>query len=96
MREEEFTKFLNQDNNIISKDKAVKSRLSKARSVEKKFNIDLDYIVKDDNRMFDLLVKIKDEFSDSNGAKQNAVRKYYTFVNKRTFPTLDNYQKSNK
>lgn len=46
--------------------------------------------------MFDLLVTIKDEFSDSNGAKQNAVRKYYTFVNNRIFPTLDNYQKSNK
>lgn len=96
MREEEFIKFLDQNNDIVSKDKAVRSRLSKARSVEKKFNIDLDYIVRDDNRMFDLLVKIKDEFGDSNRANQNAVRKYYTFVNNRIFSSLANYQKSNK
>lgn len=96
MREEEFTKFLNQDSDIVSKDKAVRSRISKARSVENKFNIDLDNIVKDDDKMFDLLVKIKNELGDSNGAKQNAVRKYYAFTNNKIFPSIANYKKSNK
>lgn len=96
MREEEFTKFLDQDSDIVSKDKAVRSRISKARGVEKKFNIDLDNIVKDDDKMFDLLVKIKNELGDSNGAKQNAVRKYYVFANNKVFPSMANYQKDNK
>ena len=96
MREEEFTKFLDRDDNISNKDKAVKSRLSKARRVEEKCSVDLDYIVKDNTRTYDLLVKIKNELSDYNGAKQNAVRKYFIFVNNREFPSLANYQKNLK
>ena len=92
MRKTEFTRFLEQDNAITSKEKAVGSRISKAKCVEEKFDVNLDYVVKDDNKMFDLLMKIKNELSDSNGAKQNAVRKYYTFVNNSVFPSLINYQ----
>lgn len=96
MRQTEYIKFLDQDSNIISKDKAVRSRVSKARGVEEKLNVNLDYIVIDDDRMFDLLINIKNELSDSNGAKQNAVRKYYIFVNNREFPTLANYLRNKK
>lgn len=96
MRQTEYIKFLDQDSNIISKDKAVRSRVSKARSVEEKLNVNLDFIVIDDDRMFDLLINIKNELSDSNGAKQNAVRKYYIFVNNREFPSLANYQRDKK
>jgi hypothetical protein len=96
MRQTEYIKFLDQDNNIISKDKAVRSRVSKARGVEEKLNVNLDDVVIDDDRMFDLLINIKNELSDSNGAKQNAVRKYYIFVNNREFPSLAKYQRNKK
>lgn len=95
MREEEFAKFLINDNQINSKDKAVRSRISKARLVEDRFNVNLDQIVKDDKEVYGLLKRIKDELNDSNGAIQNSVRKYYMFVNKTTFPTLSKYEKNN-
>ncbi|MCK6208339.1 hypothetical protein KZX50_23175 [Bacillus infantis] len=95
MREEEFAKFLINDNQINSKDKAVRSRISKARLVEDRFNVNLDQIVKDDKEVYGLLKRIKDELNDSNGAIQNSVRKYYMFVNKTAFPTLSKYEKNN-
>ncbi|MGB7604125.1 MAG: hypothetical protein WBL93_01480 [Lutisporaceae bacterium] len=88
MREEDFRRFLLEDPNIESKIKAVNSRLSKARSVEDHFNINLDSYVMDDAKMHNLLLRIKDELHDSNGAKQNAVRKYYQFATGREFPRL--------
>lgn len=95
MREEEFAKFLINDNQINSKDKAVRSRISKARLVEERFNVNLDQIVKDDKKVYDLLIRIKEELKDNNGAIQNSVRKYYIFVNKTAFPTLSKYEKTN-
>ncbi|ARC27610.1 MULTISPECIES: hypothetical protein [Bacillus cereus group] len=67
MREEEFAKFLINDNQINSKDKAVRSRISKGRLVEDRFNVNLDQIVKDDKKVYNLLNRIKEELSDSNG-----------------------------
>jgi hypothetical protein len=49
MIEEQFISFLKKDNNIASKDKAVKSRLSKARRVEEQFHVNLDVVVRDDH-----------------------------------------------
>ncbi|WP_223593640.1 hypothetical protein [Neobacillus bataviensis] len=47
MKEEQFIRFLSNESSIESKDKAVKSILSKARKVEKSFNVNLDLIVID-------------------------------------------------
>lgn len=93
MRENDFESFLNADCNIVSKTKAVRSRMSKVRMVERQFNMSLDTIVNDDNRMYDTLVRIKQEMKDTNGNISNALRKYYLFSNRKVFPTLSQYQK---
>ena len=66
---------------------------SKARLVERHFDICLDTIVSDDEKMFDTLVRIKQEMKDTNGNVSNALRKYYEFSNGKRFPTLAEYQK---
>ncbi|MDD4402048.1 MAG: hypothetical protein PHI24_09295 [Desulfitobacteriaceae bacterium] len=93
MREAEFAKYLDADPNITSKDKAVRSRMTRARKIEQHFNITLDSIVADDNKMFDILCRIKKELNDSNGTISNALRKYYLFANGREFPKLSDYRK---
>ena len=93
MRDAEFAKYLDADANIKSKDKAVRSRMTKARKVEQYFNVSLDSVVADDNKMFDILCRIKKELNDSNGAISNALRKYYLFANGREFPKLSNYRR---
>ncbi|MDD2211701.1 MAG: hypothetical protein PHV56_01795 [Clostridia bacterium] len=91
MRESAFRKFLENDAAISSKDKAVNSRVTKAVNVEKIYNVDLDGIVIDDRSTYDLLIRIKP--NDVHGVKQNAVRKYYAFVNGADFPSLRNFER---
>lgn len=92
MREQDFVNYLLLDENIVSKVKAVRSRVNKARMIERYFEISLDYIVSDDNRMYESLLKIKAEMKDTNGNISNALRKYYRFVNRASFPTLSCYE----
>ncbi len=96
MRESNFASFLVQDSNIESKDKAVRTRISKAKKVEDTFHISLDTIVKNDEDMYQTLKRIQLEFGDKNGAIQNAVRKYYIFINNKPFPTLSQYEKRSR
>lgn len=92
MRETDFEKYLDTDINITSKDKAVRSRMTKARKIEQNFDVSLDAIVVDDGKTFELLSRIKSELGDSNGAISNALRKYYLFTNGREFPRLSEYR----
>ena len=92
MREEQFENYLFEDKNIVSKVKAVRSRVNKARMIERHFNNSLDYIVSDDKRMYESLLKIKVEMKDTNGNLSNALRKYYHFANGVLFPALSNYK----
>jgi predicted DNA-binding ribbon-helix-helix protein len=92
MREDQFMKFLEQDTNITSKTKSVNSRMSRARKVEDTFNVNLDNIVNDDEKTYQLLRKLY-EMKDISGNLQNAVRKYYIFVNNKEFPSLATYEK---
>lgn len=92
MRESDFETYLTEDGNIKSKTKAVNSRLSKARLIERQFDICLDTIVSDDEKMFETLVRIKQEMKDTNGNVSNALRKYYEFSNGKRFPTLAEYK----
>jgi SMC interacting uncharacterized protein involved in chromosome segregation len=96
MREVEFRKFLINNSDIKSKVKAVNSRVAKALKVEREFNIDLDNVVKNDEDMYNLLLQIQEKFSDKlyHGNYQNAVRKYYLFVNGKEFPRLKQYEKT--
>ena len=88
MKETEFENYLLDDPNIKSKVKAVNSRMSKARMVERHFNMSLDSIVADDNLMYEILLRIKQEMKDTNGNISNAVRKYYHFTTEKSFPPL--------
>ncbi len=93
MREREFENYLLQDDQIVSKVKAVRSRVNKARMIERHFDASLDYIVSDDKRMYESLLKIKAEMKDTNGNISNALRKYYHFANGALFPTLSGFEK---
>ena len=79
-----FKKSLEEDTNIISKVKAVNSRISKALMVEKEFSVDLDIVVRDELLMTQLLNAITASF-DTHAVKGNAVRKYYKFINGKRF-----------
>ena len=74
-------------------DKGVNSRISLIHSIENNFDLNIDNIVKDDNETFRLLNLIK-KSKDYNGNKQNAVRAYYEYINKKEFPRLNEYSLS--
>ncbi|MCQ4936361.1 hypothetical protein [Anaerotignum propionicum] len=93
MRDQEFEGYLLQDDNIKSKVKAVRSRINKARMIERHFDTSLDTIVSDDGIMYETLVRIKAEMKDTNGNLSNSLRKYYIFSTGKAFPTLGNYKK---
>lgn len=92
MREKEFEDFLINDSNIVSKSKAIRSRINKGRMIERHFDTSLDIIVSDDDTMYETLIKIKNEMKDTNGNISNALRKYYQFANYKVFPTLKAYK----
>ena len=92
MRESEFENYLLADKSITSKEKAVRSRISKGKLIERHFSESLDSIVKDDDKTYNTLLRIKAEIKDQNGTVSNALRKYYTFSNGKPFPVLSEYQ----
>ena len=92
MRESEFESYLLSDEKIKSKEKALRSRMAKARLIERHFDISLDSIVTDDETTYKTLLRIKAELKDTNGTISNALRKYYVFTNGKTFPVLSEYK----
>lgn len=94
MREIEFKNYLVQSEQIQSKVKSVASKVSKALIVERELNVDLDQIVKDDEKMYQLLVRVQREMNDKvyHNVYQNAVRKYYLFVNGKQFPKMKDFE----
>ncbi len=92
MMENAFREFLYDDPNIKS-DKAVASRLSKARKAEEILGMDFDYIVSSDDLMYDSLVILRQSEKPANGVLQNALRKYYIFKNGKEFPRLNSYRR---
>ncbi|WP_274362699.1 hypothetical protein [Paenibacillus thermotolerans] len=95
MREVEFRLYLEQDNAITSKKKSVSSKVGKALIVERELSVDLDDIVKDDEKTYRLLLSVKEKLNDElyHGVYQNSVRRYYTFVNGKEFPTLKQFER---
>ncbi len=94
MKGNEFENFLISDTQITSKEKAVRSRVAKARAIEKHFELSLDEIVADDELTYKTLIRIKQELKDTNGNISNALRKYYLFCNNKNFPALAHYLSS--
>ncbi|MCP2034138.1 hypothetical protein L1279_001121 [Planomicrobium sp. HSC-17F08] len=96
MRHSEFERFLVESEGIQSKKKAVVSRIAKALKVERDLKVNLDNIVSDDDKTYELLLKIRENMNEANGVYQNSVRKYYLFKNGKEFPRLNHYEKGRK
>ena len=96
MNESAFEAFLIKDEGIISKNKAVSSRMSKTRSVENEFGMSLDSIVQADISMYQTLIAINQRMSNGNGSYSNALRKYYIYKNGREFPRIRQFESENK
>ena len=94
MRTEEFRGFLEDEERIESKTKAVNSRISKANTAESILGENLDSIVSDDMKMYEALLKIQADPREKSGNIQNALRWYYRFVNGKEFPRLDAFRYS--
>lgn len=77
-------------------EKAVASRLSRARKAEEILGSDLDEVVTDDDMMFRALVFLRDDEREHNGNLQNSVRWYYRAVNGRRFPRLSDYAREHR
>lgn len=92
MDERFFEKAMLVDPSITSKSKAVSTRLSKARAVEEKLDVNLDEIVIDDTKMYQLLLEINNRMNNNNGAYSNAVRKYYLYRREKEFPSLNQFR----
>ena len=92
MLERQFEVFLRNDPQIIS-EKAVASRMSKARKAEAILGRDLDIIVRVDHDMYDALIKLRANEDNTHSPMQNALRKYYIFKNGKEFPQLRYYHR---
>lgn len=95
MRENEFRSYLENIESIKSKNKAINSRISRANTAEEIVEENLDYVVADDTRMYDALVKISTDSRERSGNIQNAVRWYYRFCNSKEFPRMSSFKKIN-
>lgn len=96
MLEYEFEKYLIDDESIVSKKKAVSTRLSKGRAVENTLGMSLDTIVSSDINMYRALLEINSKMRNQNGAYSNVLRKYYTFKNNKVFPRLKDFEIENR
>ncbi len=92
MQEERFKSFLETDKNLKGKN-GVTFRMSKARNAESILKMNLDIIVVDDDLMYDSLVKLQEHENPKHNPMQNALRKYYIFMNGKEFPQLRYYNR---
>ena len=90
--ENEFVSFLLSEKTIKS-EKAVQSRISKARRAMKILNIDLDTIVANDDLMYDSLIILSQNEDPARSPMQNAVRKYYKFRKGAEFPRRTDHRR---
>ena len=94
MNETKFVMFLKNAGTIKS-EKAIKSRVAKAKAVENYLRKNLDIVVSNDMSMFKALVKLENIDNPSHAPHQNAARWYYKMVNKKEFPRKRAYAKQN-
>lgn len=92
MLEREFEVFLYADPQIKS-DKAVTSRMARARKAERILNSSLDTVAASDDLTYDSLITLKQHENPRNAPLSNALRKYYIFRNGKEFPKLRFYRR---
>ena len=88
MRESEFRSFL--EKRYTSN--AVNTRVSKGNAVEELLGKSMDTIVSNDETMYQALVDLEKYDDPKRNPRQNALRKYYEFVNGREFPKKKAYE----
>jgi len=66
--------------------------MSKARMIKKYFDITLDAIVVDDNKIYETRIKYNGEMKDTNGNLLNNFTIYCKFTNGDLFSTLRTYK----
>jgi hypothetical protein len=88
-------KFREHLTSFTTSDKSIVAIVSKCLSIERRINIDLDDVVIDEEKTYQVLLKIQNELNDKciHGVYQNALRKYYFFINGLQFPSLKTYEK---
>jgi len=91
-KEKQFEVFLS-DEPTINSSKAVASRMAKARKAETILEKTLDAVVSNDDVMYDSLMALKSHEDPAHTPMQNAVRKYYKFINGKEFPQLRYYKR---
>ncbi len=89
-KEADFQKILKVTEGVT--EKAVTSRLGKARKAEEILGNELDDIVNDNDFTFDALKKLKEHENSAHSPLSNALRKYYKFINEKEFPRLKQYK----
>ncbi len=83
------------DSAITSKEKAIRSRISKAKAVEEFIGFSYDSIIHDDKKVYAALIKIKDGMNDSHGNFSNTLRKYYQNMHGKPFKQLKTFERDN-
>ena len=90
MNEHNFGIFLRTEPNITSP-RAITKRISEGRKAENILKASLDIVVSNDDTMYEALLILRSMEDPAHGPMQNAVRKYYKFVNNKDFPRLKSY-----
>ena len=85
MREAEFRAFLEEQSLTVD---GIATRLRWARRDEAYLGCTLDEAVRDDTSMRDALLRLREVDDPAHAPRQNALRKYYTFVHGKAFPRL--------
>lgn len=70
-------------------EKAIESRIVRAKQAEEILNKNIDAIVSTDASMRTALLDLRS--GDSHGTRANAVRKYYEMKNGKSFPKLSTH-----
>lgn len=93
MQEDIYRQYLQNDYGIIS-EKAIKSRISRIRSIERKCMLNVDKVICDDKMMYHALVFISTCGLLRPDNYSNALRKYYKYFNKKEFPSIKVYEEN--
>ena len=90
MKADLFKIYLTKDPAITSRG-AVEKRMSEAAKAEEILGKSLDAVVRDDDLMYESLIELQKHENPAHNPMQNAVRKYYKFVNEKEFPQKRHY-----
>ena len=78
MNQEKYILFLRETNHT---EKSIKSRVARLKKVENVFQIDVDCIINDKNKVHEILDKLKIQNLDSSNQNlANALSMYYTCI----------------